>query len=203
MSDTEIKMEPDAAMIRRHVGHLFEGWLDGCYDGRIELAWTDGRDGRLKYASIFGTDQLDQLVERAVTENRKEGQNVYIGQALRKPNIAPFGRCFFFNDTATTEIYTDIDDDIVLACAKYRNLGCWPPPWSSPASSAPARADAVAAQCTAARSRCMPPAKPGDRSGARWRYAVVNPSRVLRLADRSPGRARKVARRADRAEVVR
>ena len=86
-------MEPDAAMIRRHVGHLFEGWLDGCHDGRIELAWTDGRDGRLKYASIFETDQLDQLVERAVAENRKEGQNVYIGQALRKPNIAPFGRC--------------------------------------------------------------------------------------------------------------
>jgi hypothetical protein len=86
MSDTnDMTLEPDAAMMRRHVGHLFEGWLDGCQDGKIELAWTDGRDGRLRHADIFGTDQLDELVAKAVHENSKEGQNVYIGQALRKP----------------------------------------------------------------------------------------------------------------------
>ena len=63
--------EPDAAQMRRHVGHLFEGWLDGCHEGRIELAWRDAEDGRLRHAMTFGTDELDELVERAVEENAK------------------------------------------------------------------------------------------------------------------------------------
>jgi hypothetical protein len=128
MSDRlDIALEPDAAMMRRHVGHLFEGWLDGCHDGQIELAWTSTIDGRLKHAAIFGTDQLDQLVDRAVIENRKEGQNLYIGQALRKPGIAPFGRCKDEEFHALTAFYTDIDDDVVLAAAaKYKGLGCVP-----------------------------------------------------------------------------
>ena len=92
-SNVQPMIEPDPQQMRRHVAHLFEGLIDGCHEGKIELAWTDGRDGKLKHAAIFGTDQLDELVARAITENRKPGQNVYVGQALRKPNIAPFGRC--------------------------------------------------------------------------------------------------------------
>ena len=84
MSNVQPMFEPDAAQMRRHVGHLFEGWLDGCHEGRIELAWTDARDGKLRHAASFGTDELDELVERAVRENRVQGQNVYIGQALRQ-----------------------------------------------------------------------------------------------------------------------
>jgi hypothetical protein len=125
MPDVHSAVEPDVDMMRRHVGHLFEGWLDGCHDGRIELAWTDGRDGRLRHAAIFGTDQLDELVEQAAAENRKPGQNVYIGQALRKPDIAPFGRCRDEDFYALTTFYTDIDDDIALeAGAKVRSIGC-------------------------------------------------------------------------------
>jgi hypothetical protein len=195
-------MEPDAAMIRRHVGHLFEGWLDGCHDGRIELAWTDGRDGRLKYASIFGTDQLDQLVERAVAENRKEGQNVYIGQALRKPNIAPFGRCKDDEFYALTAFYTDIDDDIVLAaCAKYRNLGCLATAMVITGRHPHLRAqmlwrlNAPLREADACRRQNLAIAQAlgGDTS-------VVNPTpwRIDRLA--AQGRSH---RRADRAEVVR
>jgi hypothetical protein len=86
-------VEPDAGQMLRHVQHLFGGDLDGCHEGKIELAWTDGRDGRLRHADLFGTDQLDDLVERAARENRIPGQNVYVGQALRRPDIAPFGRC--------------------------------------------------------------------------------------------------------------
>ena len=121
-------------MMRRHVGHLFEGWLDGCHDGRIELAWTDARDGRLRHAAIFGTDELDELVERAATENRKPGQNVYVGQALRKPDIAPFGRCKDDEFFALTAFYTDIDDDVVLAAARQvpQSAAACRPPWSSP-----------------------------------------------------------------------
>ncbi|MBM3558109.1 MAG: hypothetical protein FJX47_21425, partial [Alphaproteobacteria bacterium] len=81
MSDADAlaNIEPDSDRMLRHLEHLYGGYLDGCHEGRIELAWTDGRDGRLRHAAIFGTDELDELVERAVRENRKPGQNVYIG----------------------------------------------------------------------------------------------------------------------------
>jgi hypothetical protein len=51
-SNVQPMIEPDPEQMRRHVAHLF----DGCHEGRIELAWTDGRDGRLRHAAIFGTD---------------------------------------------------------------------------------------------------------------------------------------------------
>jgi hypothetical protein len=125
MSDTENTMEPDTAMMRRHVGHLFEGWLDGCHDGRIELAWTDGRDGKLRHAVTFGTDDLDELVDCAAKENRRPGQNVYVGPALRKPDVAPFGRCNDSEFLGLPTYYVDVDDDVVVAAgAKYRSLGC-------------------------------------------------------------------------------
>jgi hypothetical protein len=126
-SNVQPMIEPDAEQMRRHVAHLFEGFLDGCHEGRIELAWTDGRDGRLRHAAIFGTDQLDDLVARAFAENRKPGQNVYIGQALRKPDIPPFGRCKDEDFLALTAFYVDIDDDTTAtAVTSYRHRGCPP-----------------------------------------------------------------------------
>jgi hypothetical protein len=59
-----------------------------CSRAGSTAATKDGRDGKLRHAAIFGTDELDELVERALAENRKPGQNVYIGQALRHPDIA-------------------------------------------------------------------------------------------------------------------
>jgi len=126
-SNVQPMIEPDREQMRRHVAHLFEGFLDGCHEGRIELAWTDGRDGRLRHAAIFGTDQLDELVERALAENRRPGQNVYIGQALRKPDIPPFGRCKDEDFLALTTFYVDIDDDTTAtAVTSYRHRGCPP-----------------------------------------------------------------------------
>ena len=184
MSNVQPTMEPDAAIMRRHVGHLFEGWLDGCHDGRIELAWTSQRDGKLKHADIFGTDELDQLVERAVAENRTEGQNVYVGQALRKPGIAPFGRCNDDEFYALTAFYTDIDDDVVLAAAaKYKSLGCLPTAMVITGRHPHPRAQMLWRLNTPVRDAdlcrrqnlAIAQALGGDT-------AVVNPSRVLRLA---------------------
>ena len=58
---SQLTFEPDATQMRRHVCHLFEGWLDGCHEGRIELAWRDAEDGKLRHAMTFGTDELDEL----------------------------------------------------------------------------------------------------------------------------------------------
>lgn len=124
---SQLTFEPDATQMRRHVGHLFEGWLDGCHEGRIELAWRDAEDGRLRHAMTFGTDELDELVTRAVEENGKSGQNVYIGQALRQPNVAPSRRARDEDFFALTAFYVDIDDDVTaMARSIYQSRGCQP-----------------------------------------------------------------------------
>ncbi len=183
MTNVQPMFEPDPVQMRRHVGHLFEGWLDGCHDGRIELAWTDARDGKLRHAAIFGTDELDELVERAVAENRRPGQNLYIGQALRQPGIAPFGRCGDDEVFALTAFYVDIDDDVTAtASINYRNRGC--PPTGVVVTGrhphvraqmlwrldAPLRDLELCRQQNAALAQALD----GDPS-------VVNPSRVMRL----------------------
>jgi len=175
--------EPDPVQMRRHVGHLFEGWLDGCQEGRIELAWTDGRDGKLKHAVSFGTDELDELVERAYAENCRQGQNVYIGQALRHPDIAPFGRGKDDEFFALTAYYVDIDDDVIAtASISYRTRGC--PPTGVVITG---REPHLRAQLF---WRLDEPVRDPDRcrqQNAALAYAlqgdpsVVNPSRVLRL----------------------
>jgi hypothetical protein len=67
-SNVQPMIEPDPRQMLSHLEHLFGGDLDGCHEGRIELAWTDAGDGRLKHAAVFGTDEIDELAERAVSE---------------------------------------------------------------------------------------------------------------------------------------
>ena len=183
MSNVQPMIEPDPAQMRRHVGHLFEGWLDGCHEGRIELAWTDGKDGKLRHAAIFGTDELDELVEQAVAENRKPGQNVYVGQALRHPGIAPFGRCRDDEFFALTAFYADIDDDVTAtASINYRNRGCPPTGVVVTGRHPHLRAQMLwrlkepirDAEICRLQNLALAVALGGDTS-------VVNPSRVLRL----------------------
>jgi hypothetical protein len=182
-SNVQPMIEPDAEQMRRHVAHLFEGFLDGCHEGRIELAWTDGRDGRLRHAAIFGTDELDQLVARAVAENRKPGQNVYIGQALRKPGIPPFGRCKDEDFYALTAFYVDIDDDVTAtATVNYRHRGCPPTAVVVTGREPHVRAQMLwridrperDARASRLQNLALAEALGGDTS-------VVNPSRVMRL----------------------
>lgn len=120
-------LQPSAEQMRRHLHHLFGG-LDRAYDdAKIELAWTDGRDGRLRHAEIFTVSDLDRIASRAVEINRTPNQNVYIGQALRHPHTAPFGRGSDSDFYALTALYIDIDDDVVATAARiYRARNCSP-----------------------------------------------------------------------------
>jgi hypothetical protein len=183
VSDISPDLVPDLEQMRRHVEHLFGGFLDGCHEGRVELAWSDPRDGKLSHAMMFGTDELDALVERAVTENKLPGQNVYVGQALRRPDVAPFGRCGDDDFFALTALYADLDDDVTAtASANCRRRGCRPTAavitgrhpfvraqvlWRL---ETPIREPSVCRQQVLALAQALD----GDRS-------VFNPGRVLRL----------------------
>jgi hypothetical protein len=106
---------PDIDAMRSHVEHLFGGFLYGCHDGLIELAWTDTQPDasgryRLRHARMFGTDQLDELVEEAARLNATPMCNVYIGAALRRPDTPPFGRADDKDVLALPAAYTDQDE---------------------------------------------------------------------------------------------
>lgn len=120
-----VEAEPDAEAMAAHVEHLFGGFLDGYQDGMIELAWTNpvaDSDGRhkLERAEFFGTDQLEDLVAKAVRLNAVAMCNVYIGAALRKPGTPPFGRGEDSDAWALPALYVDLDE--VGAVAKARSL---------------------------------------------------------------------------------
>ena len=80
-------IEPALSRCTSHVEHLFGGYLDGCHEGKVELAWCDGKDRKLKHAAIFGTDELDELVERAVQVNRIRPQRGRHGVVVKEHGV--------------------------------------------------------------------------------------------------------------------
>lgn len=97
---------------------MFGGGFDGALDGLVELAWTDPATGSLRNAQMFGTDQLEELVERAAELNRTERCNVYVGAALRKPGTALAKRTADSDFHSAPFAWADIDDDCVEAAIK-------------------------------------------------------------------------------------
>jgi hypothetical protein len=125
MADVQTIFSPSTDAMYQHLEHLFGGYLDGCHDGLIELAWTDTKpnaDGRYKlnHARMFGTDQIDELVAEAARLNSQPMCNVYIGAALRKPGTFPGGRASDSDVLALTCGYVDLDDQEAAAGAKDR-----------------------------------------------------------------------------------
>lgn len=110
--------EPDRTAMLRHVELVFGGGFDGALDGLVELAWTDTATGSLRNAQMFGTDQLEELVERAAELNRTERCNVYVGAALRKPGTALAKRTADSDFYSAPFAWADIDDDCVEAAIR-------------------------------------------------------------------------------------
>jgi hypothetical protein len=111
-------LEPDRSAMLRHVELVFGGGFDGALDGLVELAWTDPATGSLRNAQMFGTDQLEELVERAAELNRTERCNVYVGAALRKPGIALAKRTADSDFHSAPFAWADIDHDCVDAAIR-------------------------------------------------------------------------------------
>lgn len=119
-------MKPNTEWMLGHLEHLFGGFLDGCHDGLIEIAWTDAADQKLKHARLFGTDQIEEAAEFAHDQNRISGQNVYVGAGLRKPGTPKDRRAADGDILALTAFYTDLDENDAAHQAKDRYNDCPP-----------------------------------------------------------------------------
>ncbi len=169
--------------MHQHLEHLFGGFLDGCHDGLIEIAYTDAEDKKLRHARLFGTDEIEDAAQFAHEQNLIEGQNVYVGAALRKPDIAKDKRANDSDILCLTAFYTDLDEGAAAAQAKQRYRGC-PPTCVVVTGRTPHtraqlwwRQDTPECDMTQARAQnsALAAAFGGDRT-------VVNASRVMRLA---------------------
>ena len=65
-------MKPDPEIMDRFLSHLFGNELRG----RVELAWRDPADGKLRHAQLFRLDDLDALIAKAVEVNSPWSANV-------------------------------------------------------------------------------------------------------------------------------
>ena len=116
----QVKSRPDTEEMRLLLEHLFDGDLDGCHNGLIELCWTDTNTGALSRAQLFGTDEIEDLIAKAYEVNSVEGQNVYIGAALRKPDTQRGQRCSDMDFFALTAAFADFDDEEAVERFKER-----------------------------------------------------------------------------------
>lgn len=176
-------IEPCPEAMRLHLEHLFGGFLDGCHDGLIEIAYTDAQDHKLRHARLFGTDEIDEAAEFAAQQNKIPQQNVYVGAALRKADALRDKRASDTDILCLPAYYADLDESGTAQLAKQRYRGC-PPTlvvitgrkphiraqlwWRQ---EIPERDHLRMRQQTSALAIALG----GDRT-------VVNPSRVMRLA---------------------
>jgi hypothetical protein len=126
--ETGQMLEPNADGMLGLLEHLFGGDLDGCHDGLVELAWNGPDDADLTKATLYGTDQLEELVNQAAELNAVPGQNVYFGAALRLPGASRSARTTDNDFFALTAYYADADleGQMERARAVYRKRRCPP-----------------------------------------------------------------------------
>jgi hypothetical protein len=119
-------MEPNVATMHEFMERIFGGdRLDGLHNGLIEVAYTSPT-GQIDRAQHFGTDELDHAVEFAARVNRISGTNVYVGMALRRPDIKLHHRTGKANLLGVTALWVDWDAPGAADAARERSAFCRP-----------------------------------------------------------------------------
>ena len=98
---------PNPDMMQRHMDLLFKDQVAGA----IELSWRDHESKSIDRAdNRNGPCSTDRVAERAKEINRVDGQNVYIGAALREGTVPLDKRCGDADFFRLPALYADLDD---------------------------------------------------------------------------------------------
>ena len=90
-----------------HLEHLF----GDCSLGLIEIAWTDGADGKLRHAALFDVCEQKEAAALALKQNRIPRQNVYVGAALRNQSVPRDKRAGDKDVLSLPAFYVDLDTE--------------------------------------------------------------------------------------------
>ena len=105
----QTELSPNKADISAHLHALFSPtFVHPHQDSWIEIAWSDPADGQLNRARKFSAFDLKRVVDFAERKNR-EGNNVYVGAALRQGDMPPKGRANDDNYLAASHAWVDFD----------------------------------------------------------------------------------------------
>lgn len=113
-------LAPNRDAILAHLNFLFSNQDRGL----IEIAYTPSNSGAVSKAEYFSPKDIDRAADFALKQNSVEGVNVYVGAALRKDDIPPFGRSNHEDYFLSTAIWCDLDDANAAkeAKEKYKDL---------------------------------------------------------------------------------
>ena len=119
-------LKPDTSLMVDHLGLLFGRALQG----RIELTAikADAKDERPQ-THFFDVDQVEEAAEWAAAVNSEHMWNVYVGAAVRDPDVFPGKAATDEDFYRAYAIHADIDDvhDLASVRERYRALGMTPP----------------------------------------------------------------------------
>src|SRR4051812_48077081 len=120
-------LKPDRAQVVQHLELLFGRALQG----RIELtAIRSGFDGEHARPTtrFFEVDEIDEAADWALDVNTQHMWNVYVGAALRTPDVFPGKAATDEDFFRAYAIHADIDDghDLPAIRERYRELGVSP-----------------------------------------------------------------------------
>lgn len=119
------ELRPDVGMMLDHLKALFVDQTEG----RIEIAWTDTTPPyALRHAETFPVGDLVDAATRAAELNATPYCNVYVGAAVRKDDVPPFGRCSDDDALCLPAVYADLDEPGVQerAAQKAHETGNFP-----------------------------------------------------------------------------
>lgn len=113
-------LQPNLSAIQSHLDFLFSGHTQG----KIEIAYTEAEGRAVNRARFFDATDTKGAALFAFETNKTQGVNVYVGAALRNPNIAPFGRSSLADFYTATALWCDLDDAGAAKRAKdkYKDL---------------------------------------------------------------------------------
>lgn len=126
MGNVEAILKPDKALMLEHLGLLFGRAMTG----RIEItAIRAGEDKAAPRTKFFDVDALEDAADYAADLNSEHMWNVYVGAALRSPDVFPGKAATDEDFHRAWAIHADVDDGHDLAAVRqaYRTLGITPP----------------------------------------------------------------------------
>jgi hypothetical protein len=120
-------LKPDRESMLVHLAMLFSRAMTG----RVEITAIKagaGKDDRPR-TRFFDVDDLDAAADWAVDVNSDHMWNVYVGAALRSPDVFPGKAATDEDFHRAWAIHADIDDvhDLPTVRRRYRELGATPP----------------------------------------------------------------------------